>query len=80
MNKTPYFPKFGAVSLDHKRTIYHMSPLSKAHNITGLLMFLFAATVYILSAEPTTSLWDCGEFISAAYKLEVVHPPGAPLF
>ena len=57
-----------------------MSSLSKAHNITGLLMFIFAATVYILSAEPTTSLWDCGEFISAAYKLEVVHPPGAPLF
>ncbi len=43
-------------------------------------MFLVAATVYMLSAEPTSSLWDCGEFISAAYKLEVVHPPGAPLF
>ena len=43
-------------------------------------MFFVAATVYILTAEPTSSLWDCGEFISAAYKLEVVHPPGAPLF
>lgn len=43
-------------------------------------MFLVAAVVYTMSAEPTSSLWDCGEFISAAYKLEVVHPPGAPLF
>ncbi len=43
-------------------------------------MFTVAAVVYILSAEPTASLWDCGEFISAADKLEVVHPPGAPLF
>lgn len=43
-------------------------------------MFAVAAVVYMLSAEPTSSLWDCGEFISAAYKLEVVHPPGAPLF
>lgn len=43
-------------------------------------MFAVAALVYILTAEPTGSLWDCGEFISAAHKLEVVHPPGAPLF
>jgi len=43
-------------------------------------MFLVASVVYMLTAEPTTSLWDCGEFISAAHKLEVVHPPGAPLF
>lgn len=43
-------------------------------------MFAIALLVYMMSAEPTTSLWDCGEFISAAYKLEVVHPPGAPLF
>ena len=50
------------------------------NNILGWLMFLVAATVYMLTAEPTSSLWDCGEFISAAYKLEVVHPPGAPLF
>lgn len=43
-------------------------------------MFAVATIVYMLSAEPTASLWDCGEFIAAAYKLEVVHPPGAPLF
>src|SRR5690606_11420953 len=37
-------------------------------------------TVYILTLEPTTSFWDCGEFIAAAYKMQIVHQPGAPLF
>ncbi|BDS13421.1 DUF2723 domain-containing protein [Aureispira anguillae] len=57
-----------------------MKAFNRLSNITGWLMFAVAATVYMLTAEPTSSLWDCGEFISAAYKLEVVHPPGAPLF
>ncbi len=52
----------------------------KLNTIVGWVVFAIAATVYILSAEPTGSLWDCGEFITGAYKLEVVHPPGAPLF
>lgn len=46
----------------------------------GWLTFLIATTVYILTLEPSASYWDCGEFISAAYKLQVVHQPGAPLF
>ncbi len=45
----------------------------------GWLAFLTAAVVYLITIEPTTSLWDCGEFIASAYKLEVGHPPGAPL-
>jgi hypothetical protein len=49
-------------------------------NFTGWLTFAIATVVYFLSAERTGSLWDCGEFVSGAYKLEVVHPPGAPLF
>lgn len=49
-------------------------------NITGWVTFAIAMFVYYLSAERTGSLWDCGEFIAGAYKLEVVHPPGAPLF
>lgn len=46
----------------------------------GWLVFLIATTVYFLTIEDTVSLWDCGEYITAAYKLEVGHPPGAPLF
>jgi hypothetical protein len=50
------------------------------NNLVGWVVFIVAAIVYILTAEPTASLWDCGEFIATAFKLEVGHPPGAPLF
>ncbi len=46
----------------------------------GWLSFLVAAITYLLTVEPTLSLWDCGEFIATAFKLEVGHPPGAPMF
>ncbi|MEY3369120.1 MAG: hypothetical protein RI973_2275 [Bacteroidota bacterium] len=57
-----------------------MSSFKLTTNITGWLVFFMASIVYYLTAEPTGSLWDCGEFILGAYKMEVVHPPGAPLF
>jgi len=48
--------------------------------ISGWLVFAVAALTYILTIEPTTSFWDCGEFITSSFKLEVGHPPGAPFF
>jgi hypothetical protein len=50
------------------------------NNITGWFLFVFSAVVYMLTLEPTVSFWDCGEFILSAFKLQVGHPPGAPLF
>ena len=50
------------------------------NNIFGWLAFAIAATTYLLTIEPTASFWDCGEFISSAFKLDVGHPPGAPFF
>ncbi|WP_340114722.1 glycosyltransferase family 117 protein [Maribellus mangrovi] len=47
---------------------------------SGIGIFLFALVLYILTLEPTTSFWDCSEFILSANKLEVNHPAGAPLF
>ena len=52
----------------------------KLTNITGWIVFAIAFIVYFMSAERTGSLWDCGEFITGAHKLQVVHPPGAALF
>ncbi len=57
-----------------------MMSYKKVTNIAGWTVFAIAFIVYYLSAERTGSLWDCGEFIAGAYKLQVVHPPGAPLF
>lgn len=52
----------------------------KLNDFIGWIVFLIATTVYFLTLEPTASWWDCGEYIATAYKLQVGHPPGAPLF
>ena len=52
----------------------------RLNNIVGWIAFTIAIITYYLTLEPTVSFWDCGEYISTAYKLEVGHPPGAPLF
>ncbi|MFZ2784543.1 MAG: DUF2723 domain-containing protein [Sediminibacterium sp.] len=53
---------------------------SKINNITGWAVFLIASLVYIMTAEARGSFWDCGEFVSSCFKLQIPHPPGAPLF
>ena len=50
------------------------------NNISGWVAFSVAAVTYLMTMEPTASLWDCGEFIASAFKLEVGHPPGNPVF
>ncbi|MCX6234924.1 MAG: DUF2723 domain-containing protein [Bacteroidetes bacterium] len=57
-----------------------MESYRKVNIVLGWLIFVAASAVYILTSEPTASFWDCGEYISTAYKLQVGHPPGAPLF
>jgi MFS family permease len=52
----------------------------RINNIAGWSVFGIALITYWLTMEPTASYWDCGEFIAISYKLEVSHPPGAPLF
>ncbi|MDE5423505.1 DUF2723 domain-containing protein [Ancylomarina sp. DW003] len=57
-----------------------MSKFQKINTIGGWFVFAISALVYLLTLEPSVSFWDCGEFITAAYKLEIGHPPGAPVF
>lgn len=57
-----------------------MKDRKQLNTLIGWLTFLLSGLVYLLTVEPSASLWDCGEFIATSYKLEVGHPPGAPLF
>ncbi len=50
------------------------------NNISGWLVWLFATIIFVMTIEPTASFWDCGEFIASGFKLQVGHPPGAPLW
>ena len=57
-----------------------MKQYKLVNNLTGWLAFIIAAVTYCMTVEPTASFWDCPEFITTGYKLEVGHPPGAPFF
>lgn len=53
---------------------------NRVNNITGWVICAFASSVYIFTSEAGGSFWDCGEFVSSCFKLQIPHPPGAPLF
>ena len=53
---------------------------NKINNIFGWVAFIIASLTYILTLEPSSSFWDCGEFVACIYRLQVAHQPGAPLF
>lgn len=57
-----------------------MKNFKQLNIIVGWLTFAVAAITYLMTIEPTASFWDCGEFITTAFRLEVGHPPGAPFF
>ena len=57
-----------------------MKKYNLINNSLGWFCFVVAALTYLLTLEPTASFWDCPEFISQGYKLEVGHPPGNPIF
>jgi hypothetical protein len=57
-----------------------MESYRRINNITGWVIFAVSAFTYLMTIEPTASLWDCGEFIASSYKLEIGHPPGNPVF
>ena len=78
--------KFVISRLDHLNGIQYKTNciMKKSYrlinNITGWVVFAVAAVTYLLTMEPTVSLWDCGEYIASAFKMEVGHPPGNPVF
>ncbi|HPF52550.1 MAG TPA: DUF2723 domain-containing protein [Draconibacterium sp.] len=57
-----------------------MQHTKKINTILGWIVFIIASITYFMTIEPTVSWWDCGEFITSSFKLEVGHPPGAPTF
>ena len=71
-----YFNNFARFS----RLNVKMEKFKFYNNIAGWVVFAVSALTYLLTMEPTASFWDCGEFIATAVKLEVGHPPGAPLW
>lgn len=75
-----YFNTFTPAPKSRGASKINMQKYKLLNNIFGWVSFVFAAVVYGMTMESTGSFWDCGEFVSGCFKLQVVHPPGAPFF
>ena len=75
-----YLPSSGGVVSPFDTSTCTMKQFKNINNLVGWLVFLVAAYTYISTVEASASFWDCPEFITTAYRLEVGHPPGAPFF
>lgn len=74
-----FFGKIVSLQIIQLKNTFLMD-FKKLNCISGWVVFALATIVYLLTLEPTASWWDCGEYIATAHKLQVGHPPGAPLF
>jgi hypothetical protein len=76
-----FLPAVAIVGVENIPTLWASAHIAdeKWKHLTGLAVFTLAFSTYIITLEPTASLWDCSEFIASAYKLEVPHTPGTPL-
>jgi drug/metabolite transporter (DMT)-like permease len=72
-----YF-EFALININN--TYRFIMTYNKINNLSGWLCFVIASVTYVLTLEPSVSFWDCGEFIACAYRLQVSHQPGYPLF
>ena len=76
-----FLPMIGIVGFDFKyRQMLQDVKDNRVMHLVGVAVFTIALCTYAITLEPTASLWDCSEFIASAYKLQVPHSPGAPLF
>jgi hypothetical protein len=76
-----FLPMIAIVGVDNVSRLWYSLDLRKEKwkHLTAIPVFLIPFAIYLLTLEPTASLWDCSEFIASAYKLQVPHTPGTPL-
>src|SRR5215216_4479409 len=76
----PLTSKLYPTTYDKTFTTLFMMQYNKINNLLGWFCLVIAMATYVLTLEPSVSFWDCGEFIACAYRLQVSHQPGYPLF